>query len=245
MNSSAVNNLLEIAKQTVDWNEQEQLLRAEDQFIEKKEFLMLKQNQLQDKKIRKYLMLGSLPFYIYDTDQDQRTILQELWPDEWLDLKNSEKREFNGRLPTLPRGNMLPTYMVIGDAPGKGKSPGIYDRTMTFGPSSHMLRKALIYANIYYDCWFTNLVKVSQPHNQPTELEDVLEWKQYLLKEIELLRPECLILLGDHVQYMFYSNYQIEAKKIVKIYHPSYIVRKNLSPQWYASDIKLQLEQLR
>jgi uracil-DNA glycosylase len=144
--------------------------------------------------------------------------------------------------------------MIIGDAPGIGKSPANYDRTMTWGPTSHMLRKALLSQNLYYISWFTNLVKVSQLNNAPTTRGDVEAWKPFLLREIVELSPKVFILLGNHVFEMFKNVYPVQyalglpetraagsITRWIKVPHPSWINRKNIGFSEYGDIIKAEL----
>lgn len=232
----------------LDWNHQGTLLKAEDKFIEQKEIFYIR---IKDTEIARYLKLGSLPFVFQeedDTDEmaanlryEMQIRINRVWPDAWLDLRNSRREEYNGRLPTLPRGNLQPVYMIIGDAPGRGLSPPKFDRTMTFGPSSHILRKAMIFCGKHYQTWYTNLVKVSQKNNQPTTNSEVLAWKKYLDTEIDELQPKHIILLGNHVFRMFNQFYlgDVDQKiTIDKIYHPSHISRNHIEYQVYGDQIR-------
>ncbi len=246
MNEKDIQNLILLSR-NLDWTTQGTLLKAEDHFIQQKELLCIRSDET---RIGRYLALGSLPFVFDDQIALWRAqeIANQIWPDEWLDLRNKNKEEYNGRLPTLPRGNLNPEYMFIGDAPGRGLSPGKFDRTMTYGPSSHILRKALLHWGKLHRSFFTNLVKVSQTNNKPTSGKDVLAWKEYLYKEIELLQPKTIVLLGDHVQEMFQKYYLHNMGlyrseiKVVKIQHPSHISRIAQEFQVYGDAIRVAVQ---
>ncbi len=256
MQNEELEKLLIIAARS-DWTTQGALLKAEDQFIKRKEIIHLDdpEEEPMSEMMQRYVSLGSLPFVIHNNSYSYHThrddylaILNQLWPDEWLDTtldQNTLDETYNGRLPTLPRGNLQPKYMIIGDSPGIGLSPGTYDRTLTYGPSSHMLRKALLRSNMYYECWFTNLVKVSQFENRQTTHKYLKAWQPYLMKEINLLKPEHFILLGGHVQDMFTRYYLDDLIniygqifKVSNIYHPSYCTRSGKKYEWYAEHIQ-------
>jgi len=247
--------LLRLARQ-LDWKTYSKLLQEEDKFIEAKEVIHIEENV--DAQMLRYLALGSIPFVIHQNSYDYhvdrqkyKDILNQLWPFDWLDIKHPLiEIEWHGRLPTLPRGNLHPKIMIVGDSPGIGSSPGLYDRTMTWGPSSVMLRKSLLSLNVYTQCWFTNLVKISQYENKPTTVEAVKEWKNYLLDELRLLQPDIVLLLGDHVESMFEEfqpfgvlAYANKPTKVVKIYHPSYIARKNINPEDYGKHIQQRIQE--
>lgn len=248
-------HLLRVAEQ-LNWTTQGTLLKIEDKYLPMREIVHI--NQKVTPHLQKYLYLGSLPFVIHENDyafqndkQHYQNILDQLWPFDWFDFSNDLlDTEWNGRLPTLPRGNLKPEIMIVGDAPGIGSSPGQFDRTMTWGPSSHMLRKALITLKLFHKSWFTNLVKVSQLENKPTTLETVKDWKIYLNEELRLLQPKIVLLLGNHVAEMFEEEYQPfgvlaysnQLTKVVKIYHPTYIVRIGRTYQAYAEHIQSEIQ---
>lgn len=250
--SDRIQELLRLS-QTLDWTTQAQLLHEEERFhfFSRRNVLFFDEMTA---ATNRYLALGSLPFFIKDpsdvawveTMARYRNKLYDIWPNEWLDSSNKSKEEYHGRLPTLPRGNMRPRFMIIGDAPGIGKSPGNFDRTMTWGPTSHMLRKALLSQNLYYQSWFTNLVKVSQYKNTPTTKEDIVNWRPYLLREIRELDPKVFILLGNHVYDMFRQYYLVPLgasvlSRSIKIPHPSWVNRKDISFSEYGEIMKAEL----
>lgn len=218
--------LINIAQQA-NWKHQSVLTAEEDKIVGRHWPFVV--SELTD-PVKRYLQLGSIPYIItkpemiQDAEKKGREILQEVWHDEW---PNTEMVKTLVRRPHNPSGNLEPKYMVIGDAPGVGDG-AVFDRVermFTRGPSSHMLRHALIFANLYYDVWFTNLLRLSTPSNRPSFKDEVLDYKHFLLKEIQLLKPQRLILLGAHVEKMFLSCYKEITIPTVKIYHPSYVSR--------------------
>jgi hypothetical protein len=178
--------------------------------------------------IKKYLMLTSLPFHF--SKGLPKVQLEDLWPVACEECQSVVYRH------TMPTGNMHPRYIVVGDAPGVGDGALIdrFDRKWVYGPSSHLLRKALDKFGIYEECWFTNLLKCSTPENRPSSQEEVKTCSKYLLNEIKLLKPKRAIILGNHAWEMCPD---LGIPK-VKVYHPSYFVRKGGDWKQYAKHVK-------
>lgn len=238
---------MNLTKELVDlayessWKNQSKLLQFEDQFIEKREVVLIK-NLNDDEK--RYLSLGSIPYTIRGSLEEAKENLAKIWTTELMQIHDSVAN----RPPSLPTGNIHAKYILVGDAPGRGSCPGKYDRTLVYGPSSHVLRKATISAGIHFQCWYTNLSKVSMVENRPTLNKDVLAYKKVLLKEIELIHPNYIILMGNHVREMFYDHYLVfgltpvyDDIKVLHIPHPSYMSRMNEDPRKYG---KLILERI-
>lgn len=242
MKAEAQEILLDLAALT-NWSNQNKLTVEEDK-IAKKHWVFVT-NEMTD-PIKRYLALGSLPFIISQNLEQAEKIgrarIDALWQDEWpmTEMVNTLVRR-----PHNPSGNLKAEYMVIGDAPGVG-SGAVFNRVermFTRGPSSHLLRKALISVDIYYSTWFTNLVRNSTERNRPTLSSEVGEYKPYLSKEIEIINPKVIFLLGNHVTAMFDIHYAQERlkRKVITIYHPSYVARMNWKSTEYAGIILTRL----
>ncbi|SRR6266704_1333129 len=242
MDINKENELLQLASK-LNWKKQSFLTKKEDELAKlKSPFIASLDESRNIKSIHRYICLGSIPYLLYDdreyAESRGQWILSDLWQYELLpmcyDLVNR---------PTMPTGNLDATYMFIGDAPGvgDGEIQDRFDRVFVYGPSSHMLRKALIIANIHYDSWYTNLLKLSTPNNRPSSHEEVLSHKYMLDKEIETINPGTIVLLGNHVNNMFSKHFSYKNKKIIKIYHPSYIIRKGMDVEWYSKAIESEL----
>jgi uracil-DNA glycosylase family 4 len=242
MRADAQEELLNLGKLT-NWSNQNKLTIEEDK-IAKRHWVFVT-DALSD-PVKRYLAVGSLPYMIsQNPDRAEKLgkqMIEELWQDEWpmTEMVNTLIRR-----PHNPTGNLRATYMVIGDAPGVG-SGAVFtrvERMFTRGPSSHLLRKALIAADLYYQTWFTNLVRNSTEHNRPTLSSEVNEYKLYLSKELQLINPRVVLLLGNHVTKMFdqYYSQERQRREVITIYHPSYVARMNWKPTDYAGMIMTRL----
>ncbi|HTJ49421.1 MAG TPA: uracil-DNA glycosylase family protein [Cyclobacteriaceae bacterium] len=238
LNQETQNSLIEIAK-SVKWTNQRMLTKKEDEIVKEKKYLLFSQASFESNEVKRYLALGSIPYIV---DAQPSFSLEEIWPTEW-----PMQKEIDGlvRRPTVPTGNLKPDFFLIGDAPGVGDGAlySRFDRVFVYGQSSHILRKALLANGLYYQCFFTNLLKLSTPNNRPSLSSEVELHKQYLMKEIDLMKPKGIIILGKHVQEMFKAHYftadnaphDIEVRLA---YHPSYMNKTGKTPQEYAKQLE-------
>ena len=213
----------------LEWATQGVLLRIEDLLAEDRHYNII---DSVTSDVKQYLQLTSLPFL---PARHPGVDLDDIWqfpnPDHHPTLVNR---------PTMPTGNLHPTYFVVGDAPGigDGELTDHFDRIFVYGRSSHLLRKALLKANLYYKCWFTNLLKLATPDNRPSTVREVEDQLYILHNELELLKPKKIILLCNHVQEMW--NYVLGNLdyKTMKVYHPSYAYRCQWGAENYAEHIQ-------
>lgn len=91
-------------------------------------------------------------------------------------------------------GEIGAKYLLIGEAPGgeedKAGCPFV-------GLSGKRLDKLLALAGIdKNDCYFTNVVKCRPPRNKDPKKGELKLCSKWLLKEIELVKPQYIITLG-------------------------------------------------
>lgn len=252
MNKDNQEKLVQIA-QNLDFASQYILRQAEHEYINEKCMFYVSLEDAKRADVLKYLALGSLP-YIIEKDQqvaelEAKEKLYKIWSDIFEFPQEGQIGPFIRRA-TLPIGNLRAKIMIIGEAPGVGKDAPLFnefDRTLAYGPSSHILRKALLSNKLYYKCYFTNLCKLSLPENRPSTKEDVLLHKHIMIKELKVMQPDILLLLGNHVFEMFHQillfEYVKDSAKLIKIFHPSYIVRKSVDFVQYGANILKKMQE--
>lgn len=216
------NMLVKMAK-TLSFGSQSILRLVEDEFAKEFKINLFDYNSI---KVEHYLLLTSLPFSFSSVDIE----LEDLWHLNCKKCKTVIYRK------TMPTGNLKPRIFVVGDAPGvgDGEKKDRFDRVWVYGQSSHLLRKALFDVGIYFDCWFTNLLKCSTPKNRPSTDREVKACISQLEIEIKLLKPKKILLLGRNVQDKF-PDFGIPT---ISIYHPTHFVRKGLDYKKYAEIIR-------
>lgn len=220
-------NMLVKMAETLSFSSQSILRLVEDEFAKEFKINLFDYNS---KEVEHYLLLTSLPFSFTDININ----LEDLWHLDCRKCKTVIYRK------TMPTGSLRPRIFVVGDAPGvgDGEKKDRFDRIWVYGQSSHLLRKALFYAGIYFDCWFTNLLKCSTPRNRPSIDKEVKACASQLEIEIKLLKPKKILLLGRNVQDKF-PDFGIPT---VNLYHPTWFVRKGLDYKKYAEIIKEELK---
>ncbi len=132
-------------------------------------------------------------------------------------------------------GNIDAKLFLIGEAPGKDED--IQGRPFV-GKSGQLLDKILEACgfNRFKNVYISNIIKCRPPGNRvPNEYEAEI-CMPYLLKQIDIINPEIIILLGSTaLKYMFDQDKRItkihgtwlEWKNIptMPVYHPAAILR--------------------
>ncbi len=142
----------------------------------------------------------------------------------------------------LDRGNPASKILVIGEAPGAeedkkgqcfvGRAGKVLDQVM-----------ASVGLDTNRDMLIINVVKCRPPANRPPRAEEASECSPYLEKQIRLVDPEIILLLGrtalkhvsperakipmkDSVGKIFEGTFFKEKKKIpcFLLYHPAYLL---------------------
>jgi len=139
----------------------------------------------------------------------------------------------------LPVGNLNPKYMLIGEAPGVADGAKILERTMGYGKTSNFLRQSLIEVNILHKCWLTNIMKCSLRDNKFENENQYLQCFDFLVKEIDLLKPKYIFLLGKNVQKFLMNRLKKTKVKLLNIPHPSYCLYKSIGVVEYSKNFEI------
>ena len=132
-------------------------------------------------------------------------------------------------------GNPEAKLMFIGEAPGREED---IEGKPFVGRSGQMLTKMI--ENVLKlkreDVYITNIVKCRPPQNRDPQSEEVDVCRGYLLKEIEIVKPQIIVTLG-RIAFSYLLNdatpitkargkmYQFNAIKVIPTFHPSYLLR--------------------
>lgn len=125
--------------------------------------------------------------------------------------------------------------MFIGEAPGQNEDmTGI----PFIGRAGQLLRKFLFetgYTND--DFYIANTIKCRPPKNRKPTNEEKQACRHFLDKQIELLNPKVIVLVGATALESFIFDkkltiskargkiFEIDKRKFVPIFHPSYLLR--------------------
>ena len=157
---------------------------------------------------------------------DRLTVLQAISQD----VKNHHCSLRDGCLQAVPgEGNPHSPLVFIGEGPGRVED----EQGRPFvGPAGQILNKLL--ASIGWkreDVYITNVIKCRPPGNRDPLPLEVEEHKPFLQRELDLIQPKLIVLLGRHALHWFLPNEQISkirgrAKRqgeyvYFPIYHPA------------------------
>ncbi|MBD98070.1 MAG: uracil-DNA glycosylase [Candidatus Marinamargulisbacteria bacterium] len=142
--------------------------------------------------------------------------------------------------------------MIIGEGPGAKED----EQGLPFiGRSGQLLTKILdsVSINRESDVYITNIVKCRPPKNRDPQKDEVAACKPYLIRQIQLVQPKLLLVLGapalktvleettpiSKVRGSWYQtpvNYMDDNLYIMPLFHPSYLLRNDSrekgSPKW-------------
>ena len=125
--------------------------------------------------------------------------------------------------------------MFIGEAPGHNEDiTGI----PFIGRAGQLLRKFMFDVGFSKDDFYiANTIKCRPPQNRKPKTEEKEACKRYLEKQIELVNPKIIVLVGSTALESFIQDkkltiskvrgqiFEIDNRKYIPIFHPSYLLR--------------------
>jgi DNA polymerase len=147
-------------------------------------------------------------------------------------------------------GNDKADIMLIGEAPGYHES---VQRRPFVGRSGQLLRKTLAeIACSAEEVFISNIVKVRPPNNRDPSAKEILAYKPFLDKEIELIKPKLIITLGRFSMAKFLEGVKISQIHgrlhtmrwqeqnlfVLPMYHPAAALRSSQVKELFISDFK-------
>lgn len=132
-------------------------------------------------------------------------------------------------------GNLNSKIMIVSEAPGE---ISINNNQSWSGPAGKRLKKITApLGSIYEIFYLTNVVKCLPPKNRDPTKEELKNCSDYAIKEIELVNPHIIFVIGRFAMNLVFDIYGIEKKPItqlhgkeiktngkviIPLYHPSY-----------------------
>ena len=130
--------------------------------------------------------------------------------------------------------------MFIGEAPGKNED----ETGLPFvGRAGQLLRKYLAEIDLTENNFYiANTVKCRPPENRKPTNKEKRACEKYLNKQIELINPKIIVLVGAtaHESFItekititkargqiFEKEYMGKTRKFIPIFHPSYLLRQH------------------
>lgn len=147
-------------------------------------------------------------------------------------------------------GSQVAEIMLIGEAPGYHES---IQRRPFVGRSGQLLRKTLEEINLPAEKFFiSNIIKVRPPDNRDPSPKEILAFKPFLDKEIELLQPKLIITLGRFSMAKFLEGVKISQIHgrlhslkwqglnlfVLPMYHPAAALRSSQVKESFINDFK-------
>ena len=147
-------------------------------------------------------------------------------------------------------GSQNAEIMLIGEAPGYHES---VQRRPFVGRSGQLLRKTL--EEIAYPAetvFISNIIKVRPPNNRDPNSKEILAFKPFLDKEIELIKPKLIITLGRFSMAKFLEGVKISQIHgrlhslkwqernlfVLPMYHPAAALRSIQVKKSFIEDFK-------
>ena len=140
----------------------------------------------------------------------------------------------------VDRGNPSAKVMIIGEAPGKNED---LEGKAFVGRSGRLLDQMLdkLGFDTNLDCLIANVVKCRPPDNRPPRPEEVGKCLPFLVKQIQLVKPDFILLLGaTALKHLFpekkgfsmrsqvgnfFMDVRYPAVQFMVLYHPAFILR--------------------
>ncbi len=124
--------------------------------------------------------------------------------------------------------------MFIGEAPGKNED----EQGLPFvGRAGKLLRKFLEEVGFKNDEFYiANTIKCRPPENRKPTKEEKQACEAFLLKQIEIINPKVIVLVGSTALESFIKTkttitkargevFKINTRKFIPVFHPSYLLR--------------------
>jgi len=145
-------------------------------------------------------------------------------------------------------GNPQAKLMFIGEAPGRDED---LQGKPFVGRSGEILTKMI--ENVLFlkrsDVYIANILKCRPPQNRNPELSEVESCKGYLLKQIQIIKPQIIVTLG-RIAFRYLLNdetpiskargkiYDYKGIKVIPTFHPSYLLRNPSKKREAMIDLK-------
>lgn len=140
-----------------------------------------------------------------------------------------------GRTNAVPgEGSLEAELMFVGEAPGRDED--LQGRPFV-GRAGQLLTKIISAMKFNReDVYITNVVKCRPPNNRNPNKEEIETCKNYLLEQIETIKPRAIVALGRVATDFFVHSslgmtalrgnfHEFNDIQVMPTFHPSYIIR--------------------
>ncbi|MDD4358221.1 MAG: uracil-DNA glycosylase [Candidatus Pacebacteria bacterium] len=161
-------------------------------------------------------------------------------------------------LPTIYCGNTKSKIVFIGEAPGKNED----ETGVPFcGRAGNILDELLESINLKREeVYITNIIKCRPPKNRDPEEGEIKKCKEYLDKQLEMIKPKVICPLGRFSSKYILNKYLSESYEIgevhgkvfkindliiIPMYHPAAAIYDNKKLDILKKDIKKIINSLK
>lgn len=145
--------------------------------------------------------------------------------------------------------------MFIGEAPGRDEDR---EGQPFVGRSGRLLTEIITNATGLQrkDVYIANVVKCRPPQNRNPESDEVASCESFLKKQIELVRPEIIVVLGTFAAHTLLQTtvpitrmrgiwHRYNGVKVMPTFHPAYLLRSPANKALVIEDLKSVVKMLR
>ena len=134
-------------------------------------------------------------------------------------------------------GNRHAGWMLIGEAPGQDED---LQGEPFVGRAGQLLNEMLRAIGLQRnEVYIANMLKCRPPHNRDPEAAEIAACREYLQRQIQLLRPKLIMTVGriaaqnllntqQSLSKLRGARYQYQDTPVVVVHHPSYLLRSPL-----------------
>ena len=143
-------------------------------------------------------------------------------------------------------GDPNASLMFIGEAPGKDEDK---QGRPFVGRAGQLLERLLKEAGFAREqVYIANVIKCRPPENRTPEPEEILTCKPFLLRQIQIIDPQVIVLLGSvalkalfgfekAISKMRGQELALEGRVVIPTYHPAFVLRNPPSMETVRHDI--------
>lgn len=159
-------------------------------------------------------------------------------------------------------GNPNARIIFVGEAPGREEDK--QSRPFVGNAGKYLTEVMQKFGLRREDVYITNVLKCRPPNNRDPKLEEIEACKPYLIRQLDVIRPDMIVCLGRHSANVIFNLFGLkfsgiskvrgkvfEAErwgkkiKIVAIYHPAAVLYRPQLKEDFEKDFKRIVELLK
>ncbi len=159
-------------------------------------------------------------------------------------------------------GNPNARIVFVGEAPGREED--IQGRPFVGRAGRYLTEVLSRFGLDRRDVYITNVLKCRPPNNRDPTPEEIKACKPYLMKQLEIIKPDVIVCLGRFSSSTILSEFGIDFKGIsrdrgkvfevekwgkrihlIPTYHPAAVLRNRSLSDYFERDVKTALDILK